>query len=311
MKRILSLTIFVCLIFCYHADARDGTPLVRASLDRREAHIGDKIIYRIEVIADKSTSIEIPEFKDNLIGEFEIKEHFSRTENKLFGRRRIIKSYIVSIYSVGKKTVPAIEIRYKPKSAKSWSGIKTLAVDINIKSVLPAGKEITDIKDVKGPLSFFEINWMLVILLFITVIIIGLLITLYIKKKNAKTIKLPHETALEEMERTRALFLQGGDIKEYYVGISDCVRRYIERRFALRAPEMTTEEFLESLKDSAALLPDQKSLMREFLNACDLVKFARHNPARQESEVVFEKAKNFIDQTKEVPGNMEKQDLKK
>lgn len=110
--------------------------------------------------------------------------------------------------------------------------------------------------------------------------------------------KLPHESALEELESIRANFLKSSDVKEYYAGASDCIRRYIERSFRLKAPEMTTEEFLGSLSESTALSPDQKDLLKEFLNACDLVKFARYNPAKGEMESVSLAAKKFIEETK-------------
>jgi hypothetical protein len=125
---------------------------------------------------------------------------------------------------------------------------------------------------------------------------------MYKFRKRPAPIKLPHETALEELEAVRGNFMRNSDIKEYYAGISDCVRRYIGRLFKLKAPEMTTEEFLSSLRESAALslvlTLDQKDLLKDFLNACDLVKFAKYNPAKGEMEAIFLSAKKFIEETK-------------
>ena len=49
----------------------------------------------------------------------------------------------------------------------------------------------------------------------------------------------------------RELFAQNlvarGLIKPYYFALSTILRRYIENRFGLQAPEQTTEEFLASL----------------------------------------------------------------
>jgi len=38
--------------------------------------------------------------------------------------------------------------------------------------------------------------------------------------------------------------------------------------------------------------------MEEFLNACDLVKFAKYAPRKNETEAVFDGAKKFIEETK-------------
>ena len=121
---------------------------------------------------------------------------------------------------------------------------------------------------------------------------------IYKFRKKPLPVKLPHETALEELEDARGNFLKNSDVKEYYALISDCIRRYIERSFRLKAPEMTTEEFLGSLRESTVLSLDQKDLLKEFLNACDLVKFAKYAPARPEMESVFVAAGKFIEETK-------------
>ncbi len=132
--------------------------------------------------------------------------------------------------------------------------------------------------------------------------------------------KLPHEIALEEIEAASKQFAAGGEVKDYYVRISDAVRRFIESAFSLKAPEMTTQEFLISLSvpctDMAQGLPStrakrvvlgplklssvHKNLLITFMGACDLVKFAKYKPARNDIESVFNTAKKFIEESKEV-----------
>ena len=87
-------------------------------------------------------------------------------------------------------------------------------------------------------------------------------------------------------------------IKEIYIELSDIVRHYLENRFILRAPEMTTEEFLDKLKDTDMLSYDQKILLKDFLFHCDLVKFARYGPTEKEIDSSFKSAENLVDQTK-------------
>jgi hypothetical protein len=82
------------------------------------------------------------------------------------------------------------------------------------------------------------------------------------------------------------------------------VRRYIEEVFQLKASEMTTEEFLSSAKDSSRLPPEHKALLKEFLEACDLVKFAKHTPRDAEVEQIFLNAKYFIEETKDRSTNV-------
>jgi hypothetical protein len=65
----------------------------------------------------------------------------------------------------------------------------------------------------------------------------------------------------------------------------------------LRAPEETTEEFLADLRRSDALIPVHRNLLAAFLNACDLVKFAAHQPAMADIQTAFDHVKRFILET--------------
>jgi len=77
------------------------------------------------------------------------------------------------------------------------------------------------------------------------------------------------------------------------------VRQYLENRFNIRATEMTTEEFLIRVREDRALSFEHKGLLREFLQSCDLVKFAKYEPGQQEALSSMVAAKKLIDQTKE------------
>ena len=94
-------------------------------------------------------------------------------------------------------------------------------------------------------------------------------------------------------------YLSSGKVQDFYVELSNIVRHYIENRFQLKAPEMTTEEFLLTLKESTVLNSEQKSLVKDFLSHCDMVKFAKYFPQKDEIDSSYESAKNLVDQTRE------------
>src|SRR5262249_40206262 len=86
----------------------------------------------------------------------------------------------------------------------------------------------------------------------------------------------PDQWALQELARieTTALAVDG-DAERYHVLLSNVVRRYLAERFQLRAPQQTTAEFLASVRQAPELSADQQTLLRDFLERCDLAKFAR------------------------------------
>jgi len=299
--KITALSITGVLIAClagivYAQDMRDAE--VKASTDKGSIFIGDKIRYAITVKSKKDLEVAFPKFPENKIGDFEIKDDGSKTQKDLFGNRTILNWYDITTYYVGPHIIPKVEVKYRQMRSADWTTAGTQPMRIVVESVLPKGQEIKDIRDIKGPIRFYEINWILVSIVLAAIAIAILLMRIYRNRKNRKAAKLPHEIALNELASIMSLLERTSDIKEYYVRISDCVRRYIETAFKVKAPEMTTEEFLNSMKDSGALSKEQKNLLKEFLNACDMVKFAKYNPSRNETQSVFATAKNFVEETK-------------
>jgi hypothetical protein len=197
----------------------------------------------------------------------------------------------------GKRRIPPIGIRYREKGEGNWKTLKTEELYFTVESVLPRNTALYDIKDIKGllyPFSFLKLTIWVIAVCFSIWLIIKLL------KRMRKKVppKLPHELAIEALQAAQAGLSKTGDIKEYYVKISDAVRRYIETVFKLRAPEMTTQEFLTNLGGSMKISAEYKESLKLFLEACDLVKFAKHAPLRDEIDSVFTTAKKFIEETR-------------
>jgi hypothetical protein len=108
----------------------------------------------------------------------------------------------------------------------------------------------------------------------------------------------PHEKARARLKEALGLLNQPGP---FCVLVSDTIRVYLEERFRLRAPERTTEEFLEELAASALLTYDQKQTLGEFLMGCDLVKFARYEPGESELRSIYDAAVRLVDETEPPP----------
>jgi len=76
------------------------------------------------------------------------------------------------------------------------------------------------------------------------------------------------------------------------------VRSYVERRFDIRAPELTTEEFLQVATARPEVDDDHRALLSEFLDRCDRVKFAGYRPESTESLATLDTARRFIEDTR-------------
>ena len=67
----------------------------------------------------------------------------------------------------------------------------------------------------------------------------------------------------------------------------------------MRAPELTTEEFLTSIGESPDFSIEHQRLLREFLRQADLVKFAGATPGEDEIGRSIAIARQFLDETRE------------
>jgi hypothetical protein len=109
---------------------------------------------------------------------------------------------------------------------------------------------------------------------------------------------LPHEWAARELDRIEALRLpEAGEVERYHTLLSDVVRAYLERRFDLPASQQTTVEFLETMRRSPQLTAAQQRLLRDFLERCDMAKFARAAPPAEECRAVAGMARSFVQET--------------
>ncbi|MEI7999075.1 MAG: hypothetical protein WCH62_06175 [Candidatus Omnitrophota bacterium] len=162
--------------------------------------------------------------------------------------------------------------------------------------------EIKDIKppiDLPNPLFWF---WIALAVIFILAVLTWLFLWWKKRSHKQKKIDVPVIPAwVSAYQRLESLckekLIEAGDFKSFYIELSDIARHYLEERFLLRAPEMTTEEFLEKLKTSPALNSDQQNTLKEFLFICDMVKFAKHQPTAYDAQKSFDLVKQLIDQT--------------
>jgi hypothetical protein len=94
--------------------------------------------------------------------------------------------------------------------------------------------------------------------------------------------KLPWVAALEELDAIRrSELLPERRFGEHFDRVSDCVRRYLGARYGFDGLETTTDEMRSLLRRVRPPVPELATI-GAFLADCDLVKFARVEPAEQD-----------------------------
>lgn len=136
-------------------------------------------------------------------------------------------------------------------------------------------------------------------------IILALLLWLFYfrnKKRKAHTIlELPFVKA---KRRVAALEVSGlwekQDYKAYYSQLSEIIRDYFEDQFQINAGEMTTRDFLQTVKRNPNLRGIHQEL-RQILQTADLSKFAKALPTDEDHLISVKFAYKIIEQTQPTP----------
>ena len=106
----------------------------------------------------------------------------------------------------------------------------------------------------------------------------------------------PIQRAMYELEKLLGRGLPGrGLYKDFYVELTMVVRRYVERRHAVKAPNLTTEEFLRAAEGNPAFTREAVAELKQFLESADMVKFAGVQATPEMADAATGKARNYLE----------------
>lgn len=285
-----------------HAADKAAKPVeITAKADREKVNIGDRIT--VEVTAKNAAGMDVwfPDKPENL-GEFSLISTAS-AEKKGAKTKDPSQIYILGVYSTGMYVIPPMPVKYRKSGDIDWTTVMSPQIPITVETLLTG--DYTDIKDLKGIVPMRSGFAWKALLITILLALGGL--WLYVWKTGAfpsfkfepPPPKPPYVIAFQELEQLKAMNLpEKGEVKEYYIRLSDITRHYLENRFALRAPEMTTEEFLSLVRGSDGLVQNHRKLLEDFLSHCDMVKFAKYGPTPLEMLDSFKAAWRLVEETK-------------
>ena len=104
----------------------------------------------------------------------------------------------------------------------------------------------------------------------------------------------PIERAWVELDRLLKKGLPGrGRYKDFYVELTMVVRRYVQRKYGIKAPHLTTEEFLRNNR-IVELSNNRISELKAFLESADMVKFAGVEATPEMADEATDSARGYL-----------------
>ena len=297
--------------------ALGGNITFKASLDSATLLMGKTTTLHLEITQDKGARGFFPgEQADTLNAMVEIAQRGVADTTDLGNNRiQINRDLIIQSFDSGMWVIKPIPYVVAGDTAYcNQLSLKVLPVNVS---------QMSDINDIKAveevPFNLLDWlpdywwAWLLGLLL------IGGGIWAYFKyfKKGINPLKPikkrlpPYEEAMINLQNLKAAQLwQQGQEKEYFTGLTDILRMYIDRRFGINAVEMTSSQIIDTLKrnDETRAVNEQLEMI---LEVADIVKFANARPLADDNEVAFQRAVNFVEATRPVVPADPKEEVKK
>ncbi len=288
-----------------------GPVTVVVRLEPEAPVIGDAMTLSIEVLAEEGIEVLMPEFGEAL-ERFSIIDFVPREQLDPDGRTHFSQRYTLQSPRSGEHALPAILIEFvdrrpghdpAPEDLDAYE-LLTDPLRFDVASVVQGADDL-ELSPPMGALParggvganpWYWVAGLLLALLAVT----PFAYRAWARLRSRAAVRSAYELARSELDALLAGPRPSGDrIGDFFVELSGIMRRYLERRFQLRSPELTTERFLEVVSDSPDLSDAHRLLLRDFLSQSDLVKFAHVIPDAKAIKDAVDAVSSFVEETRD------------
>jgi hypothetical protein len=263
-----------------------GTARVTARVWPARPTLGDSIWLRLDVAAEPGVAIELP-FEQQALGRFAVLRYAPEATRA---------TYELAAPMSGRHRIPPLRV------VAGGTEIMTDEIPLEVATVL-AEKTDRELAPPRGEIAEYVgggVAWGWIALAGVAVGgVAGVITFLLLRERRVRQRQLSAwELAIRRLAELEARGAPGAeDADGWFVELSGVIRAYVEGRFWLRAPELTTEEFLAEARRLAALTEAHRELLGSFLERCDRVKFAGWRPEAGESLELLGVARSFVADT--------------
>ena len=281
-------------------DMSSGPVELIFTLQPDRVELNKDVMLQIAVTVPSEIDVQLPPLADRLTG-FVLNgtfdhEPYSQEGKTLWTRNVRLTPVISDEYRIAPMSITYVD-KSKSPALHAWFATRPLVLESVAPTEGPAPDEITPVFEPVwiAPSPTSVVLWVFLL----GVVLLLFLLTIRLLKKVRRQIQLrrmsPRGRALAELAELLAKDLIARNLaKQFYIEFTMIVRNYIERQHSVRAPEQTTEEFLEAASRDPRFTEAVLEKLRAFLEAADLVKFARHLPGNEAVANATDTAEEYI-----------------
>jgi hypothetical protein len=273
--------------------------------------LGEPIYLKLEVESPRGIDIDAPfqEAGDQRLGRFRV-VGFTRDVSSTAAGEVHEQTYTLEAQSSGRHRIPPLRLEMIDGRATGSGGkaraqeLLTDEVPIDVAPV-PTETAAKPLAPAIGELdaTVGGTNWILVLGLVSLLAVVGSSSILLWRgmraRRRIEQQRSAYDVAVSHLQALEQRGAPDSDAADsWFVELSAIVRRYLEHRYDIRAPELTTEEFLLVATARPELVEDHRALLTQFLERCDRVKFAGYRPDASESLATLKAARGFVEDTR-------------
>ncbi len=275
------------------------------------ATVGDPIRINLDITMPAGYHVEIPK-PESQLGDFTVLDFFPGPTIPDRGKSAppsppqagVSQHYraqiLTAIYKTGKFKFPSIRIKLGTANGREIA-LSSSPVDIEIRSVL--GDKDQNLKDLKKQVEMPERGrWIVWLIAGAGILALGIILWILRKRRSKRGLPISPAQMQNRMDLAEAdlreLLARGfpdnGHEKQFYILLSEIVKRILEAGYVIHTAEQTTSEIMDSLCKNPNLESGEIELIESFLLRCDIVKFAKYAPSRIENEAVSNDALQIL-----------------
>ena len=262
------------------------------------------VFLTMELRTPHDRKADMPDLRDRVVG-FSLVEDFAEEPRKetdgstvQVTNWRLVPEPCAEVYKIKPFVVKGSPKIWKAQSDEgkfSFIGGPIYFENPAAREPVTGGME-TDPKKDLPPLSWKLVGWVgLAILVILAALAALVWLARYVARRVKEHRMSPIERAWVELDRLLKKGLPGrGRYKDFYVELTMVVRRYVQRKYGIKAPHLTTEEFFAELQNSNTQTLDNSNTLRRFLESADLVKFAGVEATPEMADEATDSARGYL-----------------
>ena len=262
------------------------------------------VFLTMELRVPHDRSAVMPDLRDRVVG-FSLVEDFAEEPRRekdgstvQVTNWRLVPEPCADVYKIKPFVVKGSPKIWKTQSDEgkfSFIGGPIYFENPAARDPVTGGMETDPRKDLP-PLSWKLVGWVTLGVFCLASLVLGLWLGIrYVARRVKEHRMSPIERAWVELDRLLKKGLPGrGRYKDFYVELTMVVRRYVQRRYGIRAPHLTTEEFFAELAKSNNQTIKQSNNLRRFLESADMVKFAGVEATPEMADEATESARGYL-----------------